>query len=158
MQKLAGITVLEYKNGALANEIRRKLHAAEQSVVITCAPSLGALCGERPELLVVAPDFALSDLRPLTRTGCGILLISGDADASFFESNCFVTYGMSPKNTLTASSISGGRLVVSLQREIVTVTGTVLERQELVTASNVSTELQLAATGAVLLLGLFREV
>ena len=150
------ITVLERENGALAKEISRKFHAAAQPVLINCALSTSELCGTCPELLVVAPDFAVSESHALPRVKCGILLLAGGANAAIFDTSCIVTYGMSPKNTLTVSSISGARLVISLQREVATVEGVVLERQELVVEGHGSAECRLAAAGAVLLSGLLR--
>lgn len=43
-----------------------------------------------------------------------------------------VSYGVSPKNTLTISSLEGRQVCVALQREIITLAGSTLERQEFV--------------------------
>ena len=149
------ITVLERRNGKLSNEIRRMLNAPASPFSINCTPSPRELFDLRAELLVVAPDFAPPDGCTPPRIKCRILLIPGASDASLFDSWCFVTYGMSPKSTITVSSISGDRLVISLQREVVTLTGAVLERQEVVTTGGASVEYRLAAAGVALLSGLF---
>ena len=54
---------------------------------------------------------------------CGILLLPGDANVPMsFDAGCVVTYGMSPKNTLTLSSIGEDTsALLALQRELLTV-------------------------------------
>ena len=43
-----------------------------------------------------------------------------------------MSYGTSARDTLTLSSLEGDQICVALQRDIVTVSGAVVERQELV--------------------------
>ena len=65
-----------------------------------------------------------------------------------------VSYGASPKNSLTVSSRRGERLWAALQRELVTVEGRVVERQEFPVPFLSHGELaSLAVAGALLLLG-----
>jgi hypothetical protein len=61
---------------------------------------------------------------------------------------------MGPKNTLTLSSISEEGCVLALQRELVTASGSVLDRQEFVVAAGGDADDVLAKSGALLLLGL----
>lgn len=66
-----------------------------------------------------------------------------------------VSYGPSPRDSLTVSSITPASLVISIQRELLSLNHTTIERQELphipITRSSDTT---LAVAGALLLLGL----
>lgn len=66
-----------------------------------------------------------------------------------------VSYGPSARDTLTISSLEGSQLCAALQRELVTVQGRVVERQELVLPFDPTSSplLKLAQVGALLLLG-----
>ena len=66
-----------------------------------------------------------------------------------------ITYGLSPRDSLTLSSREGDTLWAALQRELVTVDGQVVERQEFpLRLEPGAGELpSLAAAGALLLLG-----
>ncbi len=109
---------------------------------------------QAPDLVVLAPetDFT-AGRRAQQPAACGILLLPGDADADDFDADCVVTYGMSPKNTLTLSSIGEDACVVALQRELLTVSGDMLERQEFKVKSGMRPESLLAVAGALLILG-----
>ncbi len=67
-----------------------------------------------------------------------------------------VSYGTSPRDTLTFSSLEGDKLCLALQRELVTLSGAVLEQQELVLSfpAGASPLPFLAAMGTLLLLGI----
>lgn len=64
-----------------------------------------------------------------------------------------------PRDTLTLSSREGDRLWLALQREVVTVQGQVVERQEFPFRSTAAqpTQAALAVAGALLLLGVRPE-
>ena len=66
-----------------------------------------------------------------------------------------VSYGTSPRDTLTFSSLEGDRLCLAVQRELVTLTGAVVEQQELVLPfpTGASPLPFLAAAGTLLLMG-----
>ena len=67
-----------------------------------------------------------------------------------------VSYGPGPKDTITLSSLEGDKICLAVQRELVTVEGSVVERQELVLpypAGQETPELFMAQVGALLLLG-----
>ena len=49
---------------------------------------------------------------------------------SSFPENNVISYGLRSKNTVTASSLIGEKLVVALQKEIPTVNGTTVDEQE----------------------------
>lgn len=97
---------------------------------------------------------------PGMRISCGILLLPGDIitgdgddEVDIFDAECIVTYGMSPKNTITLSSISEGICVLALQRELITTKGDVLERQEIKINGGMRPDCLLAVAGALLILG-----
>ena len=70
-----------------------------------------------------------------------------------------VSYGPGPRDTLTLSSREGDLLWLALQREVVTVQGQVVERQEFPFRSTAAqpTQAALAVAGALLLLGVRPE-
>ena len=67
-----------------------------------------------------------------------------------------VSYGTGPQNTITLSSLEGDKICLAIQRELVTVEGCVVDRQELVLpypAGRETPDLFMAQVGALLLLG-----
>ena len=70
-----------------------------------------------------------------------------------------MSYGVSPRDSLTISSREGELLWAALQRELVTVDGRVVERQEFPLRLEPGEEelSVLAAAGALLLLGITPE-
>ena len=105
-----------------------------------------------PALLVVSPRAAEQGM-PLPRQ-CRMALVPGALTVPLRAASA-VSYGASPRDSLTISSREGDRLWVALQREVVTVEGMVVERQEFpVTLPPGEEPLPvLAAAGALLLLG-----
>ena len=85
---------------------------------------------------------------------CRILLAPGDSLPEI-PAETVITYGLSPRDSLTLSSREGDTLWAALQRELVTVEGRVVERQEFPLALRPGEEelSALAAAGALLLLG-----
>lgn len=106
-----------------------------------------------PALLVVSPRAAELGL-PLPER-CRTVLLPGELGGVPLCAASAVSYGVSPRDSLTISSREGGTLWVALQRELVTVDGQIVERQEFPLALDPGeTELPaLAAAGALLLLG-----
>lgn len=124
----------------------------------------GALaCGwsspSRPALLIISPRVAAQT--PRLELGCRTVLLPGDAPAQHWQLQAAsaVSYGPGPRDTLTLSSREGNRLWLALQREVVTVQGQVVERQEFPFHSvpAQSTQAALAVAGALLLLGVRPE-
>lgn len=108
---------------------------------------------EHPALLVVSPRAATRGLR-LPRQ-CRTALLPGGMGGVSPKAASAVSYGVSPRDSLTISSREGDTLWAALQRELVTVDGQVVERQEFplkVEAKNGELS-ALAAAGALLLLG-----
>lgn len=81
------------------------------------------------DLLVVAPDATglagLTVLRPRLA-----LLPGGSAACRQVRAASAVSYGLGSQNTLTLSSMTDGMVSVALQRELLTLSGRTVERQE----------------------------
>ncbi len=108
-----------------------------------------------PALLVIAPDATglagAGALRPR------VALVPGDSGAlaGRVRAVSAVSYGLGRRNTLTLSSLEGGSVAVALQRELVTLSGAEVERQEWVLPydpEGQSPEELLCLVGALLLL------
>ena len=106
-----------------------------------------------PALLVVSPKAAEQGI-PLPRQ-CRTVLLPGEMGGAPLQAASAVSYGVSPRDSLTISSREGDLLWAALQRELVTVDGRVVERQEFPLALEPGEEelSALAAAGALLLLG-----
>lgn len=115
---------------------------------------LGGRCssGNHPALLVVSPRAAERGVR-LPRQ-CRTALVPGETVLPLRAASA-VSYGVSPRDSLTLSSREGDVLWAALQRELVTVDGQVVERQEfpLSLAPGAGELSALAAAGALILLG-----
>ena len=109
-------------------------------------------------LLALTPEGcqALAE-HPAGEIICRLLLAPGDLPAlsAQVRAETVVSYGLSPRDSLTLSSREGDTLWAALQRELVTVDGQVVERQEFpLRLEPGAGELpSLAAAGALLLLG-----
>lgn len=84
------------------------------------------------ELLAVFPE-------PTVVTGaawpsCRLLLLPGTEPALIgrCEATCVMSYGVSSKDSLTVSSLEADQVSIAVQRELVTITGGTVERQELI--------------------------
>lgn len=107
-----------------------------------------------PALLVVSPRAAALGLR-LPRE-CRTVLLPGEAgERGCLRAASAVSYGASPRDSLTISSREREQVWAALQRELVTVDGHVVERQEFPLPLRPGEEelSVLAAAGALLLLG-----
>ncbi|MBQ9460044.1 MAG: hypothetical protein IJU66_08955 [Oscillospiraceae bacterium] len=95
------------------------------------------------------------DLQRAVRTRC--LLLPGDSGASLLRSiraEQIVGYGLSPRHTLTLSSLAGEERILCLQRALVTLDGRLIEPQELSLPPELSAldaEQALLAAGLLLL-------
>lgn len=143
--------VLEQGEGIQA-EIARHLSAAGALACGWSAPS-------RPALLIISPRTAVQTSR--LAGACRTVLLPGDAPTQSWQLQAAsaVSYGPGPRDTLTLSSREGARLWLALQREVVTVQGQVVERQEFpfFCPPGQSTQAALAVAGALLLLGVRPE-
>ena len=123
----------------------------------------GLLRGRHPaELAVGMLDLLVISPRATGWAGagsvsCRLVLLPGSAApmARGLRVEGAVSYGTGPKNTITLSSLDSDRLCLAVQRELVTVSGGIVERQDLVLpcpAGQADPELLLARAGALLLL------
>jgi hypothetical protein len=67
------------------------------------------------------------------RVRCAAAILPGADSAAMggrLDTPCAVTYGLSSRDTLTLSSLSGREAVLALQREVVDLAGRCHERQE----------------------------
>lgn len=104
-------------------------------------------------LITIPPKWKAEDFSK--REECGILLMPDKAGEilHLFDADCVVTYGMSEKCSVTLSSIAENDAVISLQRELPTLDGELLERQELkMRRPDYVSEESLLATASVLLI------
>ena len=106
-------------------------------------------------LLVISPRAAGSG--SLRVPPCRAVLLPGEGGGALGELRAAsaVSYGLSPRDSLTLSSRERERLWCALQRELVTLDGAVVERQEFPVLPPPGLEplSALAAAGALLLLG-----
>lgn len=113
------------------------------------------LAGEPLDLLTVAPGAI--GWAGAGAVECRAVLLPGSAGplARALRTGQAVSYGTSPKDTLTFSSLEGDQICLALQRELVTLEGAVVEQQELVLPFPVGESPLpfLALAGTLLLLG-----
>lgn len=118
-----------------------------------CRP---ACTGGMYDLLVVAPDWPVSRPVPPGLT-CRALLLPGRLGplAGDLEAGWVMSYGLTPRDSLTLSSLGQDGLCLALQREVVTLAGRSLEPQEtpLRGFAGAEPELVLAWAGVMLLVG-----
>lgn len=156
------LTVVDPGTEDIAGKIAARLGAScgeAEGLLLRKANSYSELNGLTADVLVITSDAAMLLREPSVHMPCGILLFPGDhapgcEAAEGFEAGCIVTYGMSPKNTITLSSIGEESCVLALQRELMTVKGNVLERQEMCVKGGMRPDSLLAVVGALLLTGL----
>lgn len=128
-----------------------------EAAILRALPARGGaerrVSERHPALLVVSPRAASRGLR-LPRQ-CRTALLPGGMGGVSPQAASAVSYGASPRDSLTISSREGNTLWAALQRELVTVDGQVVERQEFPLALEPGEEElpALAAAGALLLLG-----
>lgn len=116
----------------------------------------GAFSGLKLDLLAVAPDSA--DWAGAEAVSCRMALLPGQAGvlARRLHAPCAVSYGASSRDSLTLSSLEGARLYLSIQRELVTLEGQIVDRQELPLPlpPGQSPQMILARAGLLLLAGI----
>lgn len=96
------------------------------------------------DCLLLGPDALMH-----TAPACRLLLLPGQAAhvAGTAKAAGVVSYGLSPRDSLSLSGTRGGHYAFSVQRELFTVTGGVVERQELILPRrSPSAMVQMAAT------------
>jgi hypothetical protein len=143
----------------------REYGGKETDVGVCRFHSISALHGFCPDVLVLSPEAGSeaqdnATLRSEEATACGIALLPGDlgapaqnAGTNSINTGCVVTYGMAPQNTITLSSINESSCVLALQRELLTATGDLLERQEIRVNGGMKPDSLLAVAGTLLICG-----
>ncbi len=102
------------------------------SVKVNCFPTLADTVAQQWSLLAIAPDAALDAVPRGLRADS--VLLPGDSAPRFalpLFAGQLVSYGFSPRDTLTLSSFTGSERLLCLQRGILTLGGLPLEPQEL---------------------------
>lgn len=138
---------------SLVEDLRK---AGMKRPTIFCGKHPAELAGESLDLLVVSPRAA--GWAGAASVTCRLLLLPGSAGplTRGMKVEGAVSYGAGPQNTITLSSLEGDRICLAIQRELVTVEGGVVERQELVLPYPSGQEdpgLFMARVGALLLMG-----
>ncbi|MEG0321404.1 MAG: hypothetical protein RR606_04340 [Oscillospiraceae bacterium] len=144
------------RDEGLFEAISRGIHTMVPQPELLRGRHPAELCKKPLDLLVISPHAA-------GWAGAGVIksrivLLPGSAGAlcKLISAESAVSYGTSPQDTLTLSSLEGEQICVALQRELVTVAGIIVERQELVLPYPAATETPphfMAQVGALLLLG-----
>lgn len=144
------IGVWEHCEG-LAEQVSRM---AEGTALVRACSHPALLAGIDLDLLIVSPGATgWAGASSLT---CRMALLPGGLFAltRALPSHTAITYGTSPRNTITLSSLAEGRAAVAIQREFLTLDGRPVERQELVLpCPHTSPDLLLVQVGTALLLG-----
>lgn len=107
-----------------------------------------------PELVVVSRKTAAEPgLR--RHAVCRNLLIPGNCNIPSIHAEKIYTYGMSSGDFITLSSVSAGGFVLSIQKELYSLSGEIIERQDIPIKRRMpmSADGILALSGMLLLLG-----
>ena len=163
--RIRSLAVFEPPGGKLTQLISDRIQGLHRNgetgfaALVSGAPSVRR--GLRPDLLVL--PVGVDQLEPLpTGTSCGILLVPGStADwAAVLSSTDIVSYGMSTQDNVSLSSIDESCVMLSLQRELTTLQGSVLERQEISVQRprRMSPEDTMVSATALLMLGVPPEM
>ena len=135
----------------LAEQVSR---LAEGMALVRACSHPALLAGVDLDLLIVSPEATgWAGASALT---CRVALLPGGLFAlnRALPSHRAVTYGNSPRDTVTLSSLSDGRAAIAVQRDFLRLDGRPVERQELVLpCPHTCPELLLVQAGTALLLG-----
>lgn len=143
------------KQESVSGAVRRSLGRAGDGIALVRGRHPAEFAGEPLDLLCIGPESA--GWAGVRAAECGVLLLPGAAGplARGLRCRSAVSYGTSPRDTLTFSSLEGDRICLALQRELVNLAGRVVERQEFVLPFPPGADPMafLAAAGVLLLLG-----
>jgi len=143
------------RESTVSDAVEAALAAAGAPVRVRRGANAGEFGTDPMDLLCIAPGAAAwAGLRAVE---CRMLLLPGLAGPLARGLRCAsaVSYGTSPRDTLTFSSLEGDKICLALQRELVAVDGGVVEQQEFVLPfpPGLPPLEYLAAAGTLLLLG-----
>ncbi len=144
------------RDEGLAERISRMAEGFPALVRACRHPAL--LAGVGLDLLVVSPGA--SGWAGAGALSCRTALLPGGLSAltRALPADALISYGPSPRNTLTLSSLDDLRASVAVQREFLSLGGRAVDRQELVLPyDGRSPDLLLAEAGTALLLGRLPE-
>ena len=119
------------------------------------ARSLEEIRDSRPDALFMAPGAAAAPGRPVE---CGMAVIPGSSSlesASRLLAQSVISYGMSGRDTFTVSSLDDRVIMLTLQREIASIKGRIIDRQDFAVNrfSRASCEAHLLAAAACIIAG-----
>ena len=130
--------------------------AQGHSAMVRACSHPALLAGINLDLLVVSPGAM--GWAGAAALSCRTALLPGGLSAltRALPAGVILSYGPSPRNTITFSGLSDGRAAVAVQREFTALNGRTVDRQELVLPfdETLTPDLFLALAGAALLLGL----
>lgn len=114
---------------ALFAILPRRTRETHRFALLPAAISLMAV--EQFDLLAISPAAASEVAAPLPP--CRLLLLPGTETALLrhCSASCVMSYGASPKDSLTISSLDPPLVSLAFLRELPTLTGGIVERQEL---------------------------
>jgi len=138
---MISLSILESPGEGFAADISNALRSSGVRIFINEAVTAHS------DVLVVSPKF-----RGSVTAKCSAVLAPDLSSVNVPDGVNLVTYGMSPRATLTLSAV-GDAPMLSVQREITTPLGTV-EEQELPVQSTRNVDSTIAAAGASLMLGI----
>lgn len=144
------------RDEGLAERISRMAEGFPALVRACRHPAL--LAGVGLDLLVVSPGA--SGWAGAGALSCRTALLPGGLSAltRALPADALISYGPSPRNTLTLSSLDDLRASVAVQREFISLGGRAVDRQELVLPyDGRSPDLLLAEAGTALMLGRLPE-
>ena len=126
--------MLEPQSGKVTALLRDRLltPADRPQVTVTQGECLGSFSGEYDLFLVASITETVDS--PAQALRCRVLLTpGGDGLGTTLKipSKWVVSYGLSTRDSLTVSSLEPDLAVLALQRELVSLSGTVIEQQEL---------------------------
>jgi hypothetical protein len=137
--------------------------AARLKYLLTGNPHCGIITGTDIRRSYHTGSFSLGIIPPLKdgmlidcdEVNCDTLLVPGaffPADSSIYASRV-VSYGFSPRDSITFSSIGEKKTVITIQRELFTLDGCIIEQQD-IPIKNADTPIDdLVISSALLLLG-----
>ena len=126
---------------------------------ISLSGALSVASGIKPDILILSSKYSRDAHSIPENTSCGILLTpSGKMQelSKNIKADTVISYGMSPKDSITLSSIEPGSIMLSIQRELPTLSDTILERQDIPVRSpdGAAPEDAMAFSAAMLLAGI----
>lgn len=128
--------------------------AEGRSTLVRACSHPALLAGLALDLLVVSPGA--TGWAGALAISCRTALLPGGLSAltRSLPASAILSYGPSARNTITLSGLNGGHAAVAVQREFPSLSGRLVERQELVLPFDGTTtpDLFLAQVGAALLL------